>query len=373
MALLTAFDMTSSMVSRGRPIVTDLKGKELPDDPFVKKISNPNYFQSQQDFIYQHQWFKMLGTNAVRVIKIRNKGEASDIDNVKSFNNLIPSCINWKDVNKLDKMIISNSDFKKLLLQEIEYKVGSKEYPIPLSDLVFFYDITNGMQNNSVFKSPSRIKGIEQELRNIQLAQRSKNINLQWAHKHIASNEGMEMNVSKNLGDQEREEVENKIMRKDMIATNAKINIQSLAPDFRKLQYDQGISADCTRVSMTFGINRDALNWYLEGASTYENRENGILDWLQNTIQQQADDWGNTWTNHFGYMEQGKKIGLDFSHLPIMRLVEKMARQSRKEQADIVKILTDAGATLESAAEFAEIENLVSNGESGQGSLKKVV
>jgi len=360
------------MVSRGRPIVTDLSGKEIDNDIFVQKMSNPNFFQSQQDYIYQHQWFKMLGNNVVRVIKNRSNGSARDINNVKSFNNLVPSCINWKEVNKIDKMIISKGDYQDLLKKEIEYKVGDEDYDIPVSDLVFFYDIANGMVNNSVFKSPSRIAALEPALKNIQLAQRSMNINLQWAHKFIASNESSEMNVAQDLSPEERHRIEETIFQKNLIAANAKINIESLAPDFRKLQYDQGIAANCTRVATEYGVNRDVLNWYLEGSSTYDNRENGILQWVQNTIQQQADDWGNTWTNHFGYLEQGKKIALSFNHLPIMRLVEKMIREAKREQADIVKLLTDAGATLESAAEFAEIENLIPSGETTQQKLRKI-
>ena len=367
-ALFTALDMKSTMMSRGRVSVLDLKTeKEIEDDPFLLKIANPNPFQSQQDFIRQHEWFKSLGTNVVRIIKIRDNGNANDIQNVRYLNNLIPSCIDWKEVNKIDKMIMSDRDFKNLQDRQIEYTVDDKKYPIKISDLEFFYDISNGMVNNSAFKSASRIDALLPSLYNISQAQESKNINLQFSSKFIATNKGKEssMNLATPLDVDQKREIENAISSNGIMATSADIDIKSLANDFRRLMYDDSVAADSMKVFSAFGINRDALNWWMTGDSTYDNKDAGMIDWIQNGIQYGADDWGNTWTNAFGYQEQGKKIRMTFDHLPIMKKVELDRIEFIKTKAEILKMLVDSGTSYESAASiigFDELKKGMQNG-----------
>jgi hypothetical protein len=358
-ALFTALDIKSTMMSRGRVSVIDLKTeKEIENDPFLLKIANPNPFQSQQDFIRQHEWFKSLGTNVVRTIKIRDNGKASDIANVKYFNNLIPSCIDWKEVNKVDKMIVSDKDFQKLQEREIEYTVGDKTYKLKIADLEFFYDISNGMVNDSAFKSSSRIDSLIPALQNITQSQISKNINLQFSAKFIATNKGSEMQMQTNLEPDQKRDIENAISSDGIMATSADIEIKSLANDFRRLLYDDSVAADAMKVFSAYGINRDVVNWWMDGASTYNNRESGVLDWIQNSIQYGADDWGNTWTNAFGYQEQGKKIRMTFEHLPIMKKVEVNRIEFIQKKAEILKTLVESGASFESASNIVGFDEL---------------
>lgn len=365
-ALFTALDVKSSMLSRGKVSVVSIDDdkKVFEDDPFVKLIGNPNPFQSQQDFIKQHYWFKGLGTNVVRVIKIRDKGSAKDIANVRYLNNLVPSCINWKDVNKINKMIVSSKDFDALMEKEIEYKIGDENYPIKISDLEFFYDISNGMENNTLFQSKSRIDALLPALENITQAQVSKNINLQFSSKFMATNKGSEQGYSKNLEEGEKQEIERVISSKGIMATNADVDIKSLANNFNQLKYDDGINADAMKVFSAYGINENALNWYFN-KSTYDNKNQGLIDWLQNSIQVEADDWANTWTNAFGYAEQGKKIIKTFDHLPIMKAIELERIEFIKKQSEILKTLIDSGASFESAIEMLGITDL-KKGNNGQ-------
>lgn len=75
--VFTALDIQATIFSQGRISVVNNNGDELPDDPFLKLIANPNFTQSQQDFLYQHLFFKGLGnkiwetmgTKSVRISK----------------------------------------------------------------------------------------------------------------------------------------------------------------------------------------------------------------------------------------------------------------------------------------------------------------
>ncbi|AGO47375.1 structural protein [Cellulophaga phage phi19:1] len=358
-ALFTALDIRSTMLSRGRISVIDLNTeKEIPKDDFLKVISNPNPFQSQNDFVRQHEWFKSLGTNVVRIIKIRDSGKANDIKNVRYLNNLIPSCINWKDVNKLNQMVISERDFNQLQERVIEYTVGDKKYPIKISDLEFFYDVSNGMVNDSVFKSTSRIDALLPSLHNISEAQKAKNINLQFSSKFVATNKAQEMNTRQPLEVDEKNEIERAIFSSGIMATNADVDIKSLANDMRKLMYDESTAADAAKVFGTYGISKEVLSWFADGSSTYDNADAGMIDFIQNTIQFSADDFCNTWSNAFNYLEQGKKIVMTFDHLPSMQKVEVNRIEFIKTKAEILKALVDSGASFETAIKMVGFDDL---------------
>lgn len=362
-ALFTALDVKTSMLSRGRVSVIDIKSeKEIENDPFTKLISNPNPFQSQQDFIKQHFWFKGLGNNVVRTIKIRDNGKAKDINNVKYLNNLVPTCINWKEINKINKMVMSDKDYTSLMDKEIEYMIGDNRYPIKVADLEFFYDVSNGMTNNSLFRSKSRIDSLLPSLENIKQAQISKNINIQFSSKFIATNKGQAAagGYSRPLETDQKNEIERAMSSNGIMATNADVDIKSLANNFNQLKYDDGINADAMKVFSAYGINPDVLNWYFN-KSTYDNKNQGLLDWLQNSIQVEADDWANTWTNAFGYQEQGKKIQMTFNHLPIMKAIEVERIEFIKKKSEILESLVRSGATFESAMKMLGITDLKTN------------
>jgi len=357
--LFTALDINASMISRGRVVVKELQGKEIEKDPALNLFSKPNFSQSQQDFLYQHQWFKSLGTNVTRIHKKSLRSSLDEVANIAAIENLIPTEINYHKLNKQRKLALSKKEQNRIKDLYIKYTIGSEEIEIPMSELLFFYDITNGLTKDSTYSSPSRIEALRPALYNLQEAQDAENINLNFSGKFIASNRQVDGAAgSLNLRPDEKEEIEQRIFTKKIMATNAVIDVKSLANDFNKLLYNDTIAAKALHICNAYGINRDVLNWSLNGSTTYDNQEKGVINWMQNTIQPQAEDWGNTWTNRFGYREQGKVITLDFSHIPIMQYIEKEETANLKLKAEIIKTLYDSGIDPLTAAELVGVEGL---------------
>jgi len=358
-ALYTGVNVLTSVHSQAKVSVIDLNtDKELPDDPLIKLLKNPNPFQSQRDFLKQLYWFKLLGTNVMRSIRIRDNGDVNDINNIKYLYNLIPSCINWQDVNKVDKMIISDGDYEKLLGREIKYTIGGKTYPIKISDLEFFYDIANGMTDSNAFRSQSRLHSVIPAINNIEEAQRAKNINLKFSAKFLASNKNQMQSSSVPFRPGEREEIAQAFHKNGIIPSGADIDLKSLAQNFNQLMYDDQVNAEATKIFSVLGINKEIINWYAEGQSTYENQKVSIPAWIQNTIQSEANDVAGTLTNAYNYLEQGKEVRLTFNHLPAMKYVELEKVEFIKKQAETIKLLVDSGATFESAVAMLGIDDL---------------
>ena len=357
-ALFTALDIRSTMFSRGRVFVKDKEGNEIEDDPFLKLIKNPNYAQSQQDLLYSHLWFKSLGNNLTRAIpnRVGSNVDVRDLDKVKAIENLIPSCIDYKDVNKVSSLVVSKSQIKQLEDRKINYKISGVDTDIRVGDIAFFYDVTNNMTDESYFKSPSRIDALIPALMNIQEAQSAKNVNLKHSKKWLVTNQSKDQYGKEDLKPEEKDEIEGRFMQKDIMATNAGVKAESLAVDMRKLLYDDGTAADAIKVFSAYGIPKDVLNWWMNGQSTYDNKDAAVAEWIQNSIQFEASDWGNTWSSFFRYEEEGKTIGMDYSHLPIMQVLEKKRIETLKERVDIAKVLYDMQVPTAKALEISGLE-----------------
>lgn len=357
-ALFTALDIRSSMFSRGRIGVKDIKsGKDIENDPFLKKIANPNFAQSQQDFLFSHLWFKSLGNNMTRVITTLKN--STDIEKVAALEHLIPSCVDYKKINKVGDFIISRSQKKKVLESEITYNVSGVKHTIPVEQLAFFYDVTNNMTDESYFKSPSRIAAMIPDLLNIQEGQSSKNVNLKHSKKWLITNNSKDDYGKETLKVDEKQEIEERFLNKDIMATNAMVKAESLAVSLQKLGIDDSIASDSMRVFSGFGLNKDIINWWANGQTTYDNKAFGLVDWIQNDIQFEGNDFSNTWSNFFKYEEQGKKIYIDYSDLPIMAILEEKRIETVERLSTIVKTLVDAGASYKEALTISGLEEKI--------------
>lgn len=342
------------MFSRGRVCVVDIKtGEELDDDPFLTAIGRPNFSQSQQDFLYSHEFFKGTGNNITRVIA----GRPNDIGSVYSFENLIPSQVNYDGANKFDDFVFAKSDIDSVKERKIKYKMNEKEHYIPLSELAFFYDITNGLTPKTRFKSPSRIDTLKEPLQNIREAQKSKNINLRLSAKHIISSGITGESMKDGLQPNEKEDIERRFMSKDIHASESNLKVNSLANNMGKLLFDESCASDLTKIATAYGINRDVLSWHLSGQTTYDNKENGLVDWIQNSIEFEGEDWAGTWNSYFNYPEQGKKIKMKYDHLPVMQVLKDKHAESIKKKAETAEILIRLGKTTEEALMMVGLNN----------------
>ena len=187
-ALFTALDLRSTIFSTGKPILKNADGDIIDSHPLLDLFKNPNYAQSQQDYLYSHLWFKSLGNNIARVIPKRPKGKPNDLSNAYGIENLIPSCIDYREVNKVQDFVFAPSQKEEVENQEIKYTIGAKDHLLRVGDLAFFYDVTNNMIPDSYLKSPSRITALLPDLLNIQEAQSAMNGNLKHSKKWLISN-----------------------------------------------------------------------------------------------------------------------------------------------------------------------------------------
>lgn len=323
--LMTLIGLRSKMYSQMKITHQTLDGEVIKNSPYVKLLENPNFFQSQQDFLFQQMWFlSATGNDFAYQIKARTTNYESDVP--KAIYNLIPSEIDFKNINKVKSFIATDADKKAFGEKQIVYTLDNEKFNISLKDIIPFYDLTNGLTQNSFMSSPSRVKGISKVLENIEENLKSKNINLKMSQKYMAKNKNNMQGVATPIQDADRTAIEKILWSKSIQITNNDIDIQHLVSDFKKLFLDEMYANDATSCLLAFDMNKDVLNYFSKGSSTHDNQEKGELRYLQNSITTSATNTMNSFSQQWGLFDKGEKLVASYDHLSIMQpvMVEKI-------------------------------------------------
>jgi hypothetical protein len=308
----------------------DSKGKVIENSPIVKLLKTPNYFQSQNDFFYQQMWF--LSTSGTNLI-YQQKAFANELP--KSIYNLIPSEIDLNNAHKINKFITTLAEKKAFGERTIKYKLDNTEYNLKLSEIIPLYDLSNGLTNNSFFTSPSRVKGISKVLQNIDENLRSKHMNLKMSQKYLIQNKS-DGNEAQ-LQDPDRKDIYSKIERNSAIITNNNIDARHLVADMKKLYLDEQFADDANKCLLAFEMNKNILNYFAKD-STFENQNQGLISWVQNSIQTTATNTMNSLSQQWGLFEKGEKLIANYDHLAFMQPVLNQKLTSFKELQEIIKL-----------------------------------
>lgn len=333
--LFTIVSLRSKLYSQMEIKHVNEKGEIIENSPYVKLLNTPNFFQSKEDFFFQQMWFlSTAGTNLV----YQQKAFTNDVP--KAIYNLIPSELDWKQVNKLDKFIITEQEKKKFGEKTIEYKLNNTTYNLKLSDLTPLYDLGNSLVANSPLISQSRVKAIAKVLNNIEQNLNSKNKNLQFSAKYIGKNTstGNEAQIQPS----DRESIERVLSKKDVLTTNANIEYKHLVSDLKRLYLDEQFADDANKCLLAYEMNKDVLNYFATD-STFENQVNGMINYIGNSIQQSANNTLNSLSQQWGLMEKGEKLIASFDHLPAMKTVINQKLSTFMEMQNAIKLGLENG------------------------------
>jgi hypothetical protein len=328
--LMTIISLRSKIYSQMRITHLDASGKEIQNSPYIKLLNQPNYFQSGQDFLFQQMWFLSATGNDLIYQK---KAFANELP--KAIYNLVPSEIDFNEVHKLNKFIVTQKDIKAYSEKKIKYTLDNTTFEIPLSDLVPLYDLSNGLTNNAFMRSESRVKAVHKVLQNIDQNLKSKHTNLQMSQKYIGKNQsnGNEAQIQQ----QDRNSIERSISSNSLVLTNANVDVKHLVSDMKRLYLDEQFADDANKVLLAFELNKNILNYFAKD-STFENQNQGVISWVQSSIQTSADDLMNSLSSQWGLLDRNEKLVASFEHLPVMQSVVNDKIKSFTEMQNAIKI-----------------------------------
>ena len=344
--------LRAKMYSQMQISHVDANGKEVKNSEVLKLLKQPNYFQSQEDFLFQQMWFlSTSGNNYVYQIK------PLSTDLPKAIYNLIPSEIDFNKVNKVDKFVFTKEQIKSFTDKKIKYTLDGKVYDIKLSEIIPLYDLANGITTDSWFVAPSRVKAIEKVLQNIDVNLRSKHKNLQFSAKYVGVNKSTGMEAQIQTAD--RKAIETVLNVKDVLTTNASVEYKHLVSDMKKLFLDEQFADDANKCLLAFEMNKNVLNYFAKD-STFENQNQGVINWIQNSIQGSADNTMNSLSSTFGLLDKGERLVASYNHLPIMQTLINDKIKSFTEFQNALKVSLENG-TIDTATAKKMSDNFIKN------------
>lgn len=310
--LLAIIALRSKIYSQMKISHIGANGKPIENSPIIQLFKQPNYFQSQEDFLFQQMWFLSAnGTN------LTYKVDALSV--TKAIYNLLPSEIDLNNTHKVKSFIYTKAELKSYGDRKIKYSLDGQSIDIAIKDLIHTYDLANGLTTNSLMSSPSRLKGISKTIQNIEENLLSKNVNLKMSQKYLMASQG-DGNEAQ-IQDRDRNDIFSKISKKSLLITNANIKAQHLVSDMKRLFLDEQFSNDALTCLNAFDMSKDILNYFSNGSSTFENKEKAMLDYVQNSIQTDANNTMNSFASAFSLIDKGESLVATYNHLPVMQLI----------------------------------------------------
>jgi len=333
--LMTIVALRSRLYSQMDIKHVNSKGVVIENSPYVNLLNTPNFFQSKEDFFFQQMWFlSTAGTDFI----YQKKAFTNDLP--KALYNLVPSEIDFNEAYKLSKFIVTEKDKKAFGERKIKYTLDSTTYELSLAELIPLYDLSNGLTNNAFFQSQSRVKGIAKILNNIDQNIKSKNVNLQFSQKYLSKNESTGNEAQIQAPD--RTDIERKLDSKNLIVTNANIDVKHLVSDMKRLYLDEQFADDANKCLLAFEMNKNVLNNFAKD-STFDNQSQGIISYIQNSIQTTAKNTMNSLSQQWGLFERGEKLIASYDHLASMQPVVNDKIKSFGEMQDALKVALENG------------------------------
>lgn len=318
-------------------------GNTRNSHPILKLLNNPNIYQTREDFL-ETLMFVMIAQGVAIVALNKILG----FDEPKSMFVLNKDLITWPeefDENTFRK----NSD--AILNKKIIYDKDGENISYYIKDLMFFYDLPNGLNRNP-FKVKSRLDGLKQTLINTNDSLIAKNI--------ILKSNGKELITGKKegfpLGPEEKSQIESmfnnglglSFNRKRGIATKADLTWKSMHIALRDLGLDESVKVDGNIIYTALHIPKDILS--LEAKkTTYSNFKESMVSYVQNEMQSSLDSLVSVFNKH---IEGNYRISGNYSHLPIMQFILLEKYDVVKKQAEALRALITTGIPVEIALEM---------------------
>ena len=349
--LTPALLFTSKIFSQAKfQMVNDNTGKKVVSNPYLDLLNNPNHYQTSID-LFETLHFMMIASGYAVGYKKKLPGIATP----NSLYILNPEFIKWPDGFKTEMKSYVNL---KKDTRNIKYNEGGHSEIIAIKDLIFFYDMPNGLQRN-FFKAKSRLDGLRQTLENTNDSLTAKNI--------ILKTNGKELITSKSNGlpltPDEKDRIEKIYQanyglskkRKRAIITRADISHKSLHIALRDLGLDESIKVDGNLIYTALHIPKDILS--LEAKkTTYNNFKESMVSFIQNEMQGTLDYVLSVLNKDLKETYKNYSLVGSYDHLPVMQFVLLERYKVVETRGKALATLRNAGLPDEVALEMCELD-----------------
>jgi hypothetical protein len=335
-AVLKVFQLCCNMMSLGKIYV--YKGDvNQKTDPFLDFIKKPNFFQQRNQYLWDYQFWKMIG-NAYAYV------DSKRVDNEKNKSYFLDSSKIKLPVEMLemkDRIVLSDATINKINSFDVSYYYSNGEKTsFKWANIIHVPDLTNGVGN--WFKGPSKIDAMYKIICNNEQGLDSTNINLRFAGKFIVAGKSAVEDVTKiPLSNPEKEDIENKAL------SNNPVHALKSLVDVKRFVEDAAIVGELNKnyletyfmIGSLWDIPKDVLEAFNSG--TYENQEKARGAFISYCLSPSGEQLMTAFEDFFGYTD--KSIIIDWEHLPFMQVFAKERAETNKVNSETLLNYMKAG------------------------------
>lgn len=345
-AVLKVFKLQCDLFSLGKVkvMVNDVEQK---NDPLLNLLANPNPMQSGTQLLWDFMFYSMLGNAYCYVDSNVVLNETNKLYLLQPDKMIWPRELEAEK----DKLIFSKQKENEIFKMQIEYRYDDgSSIKIPLNKIISIADLTNG--NGNWFKSNSCLDALYKIIANADEALNANNINTRYTGKFLVAGQADPKNVTQlPLSEPEKQDIESKMnSSKQVHAVKSMIDIKRFVENLKDLDLGTNYLNQYFLIGNMYNIPRDVLEAYV--SSTYENQEKARASHVSYTLQPKGNDYLQALGKRFGYVEAGKQLCIDWTHLPFMQVFERDRATTKQIQVTTLTNLLKLKVPIEEANKF---------------------
>lgn len=331
-ALLKVFSLQCELFSLGKIYVYDKNDVEIPNDPFLEMIKKPNPFQTEAQMKWDFMFWQMVG-NSYHYIESKFVDPDNKMYFLDSYKIQRPVEMGkWRD-----RIVLTKGQEDEINNTQVEYQYADGDsVKLKWGNIIHIPDLTNG--TGDWFEGKSRIDALVKIIANSEHALDAKNINLRFSGKFLVAGQADPKDTSVEglpMNEVEKQDIETKMNGiKSVHAIKSMIDIKRFVENIGNLKLDESYLASYYAIGMAYNIPKDVLEAYESG--TFENQEKARGAHVSYCLQPKGDVWFESHADFFGYGKEGKRIVMDWEHLPFMQVFAKDRAETNKIVSETV-------------------------------------
>lgn len=318
-------------------------------DKLTDLLNNPNEYQSKQDFLKEYL-FQRITSGYVFVAPIGSDGFARNIDRVDSLYNLSSCYVRYANENFRTKLLTREQHQQAGVKFRYEDNHGTSQ-PFQLSQVIPFFDVANGLTDDFLLRSPSKIDSVLLPAVNMIKAFEAQNVVIKSNGREMFFSEkkSQGLGIDQPIGKDDKEEIQRKNINYGMqrgqsrsMFLRGETGWKSLHIDAKDLALQEAIETTASAIAAAFNIPKDLIPVFSN--AKYENKKESEIALIQGVVEPIAADFCNSFNSFFlGYDKKPLKYSLD--HLAPMQHIEQIKVNKALNLSVAYRNFTQAGMT----------------------------
>lgn len=325
-------------------------------DPLLDLINDPNEFQSKQDFLKEYI-FQRISNGYTFVAPIGADSFENRVERVDSLYNLNSSKIEFKQDNFQTKLL-TREQIKNLNIT-FRYNDGhATSQDFRIDQVIPFFDVANGLTDEFLLKSPSKIDSVLLPAVNMIKAFEAQNVVIKSNGREMFFSEqkGDKLGIQKPISNDDKTEIQRKNntygMQRGMSRSmflKGETGWKSLHIDAKDLALKEAIETTASAVAAAFNVSKDLIPVFSN--AKYENQKESEIALIQGVVEPIVADFCNSLSSYFvGYDKKPLQYSLD--HLAPMQHIEQIKTNKAMSLSIAFRNFTQSGMTPEQTTEI---------------------